>query len=204
MSTESRPAGATPGQTPSQTVGPYFAYGLVPSQYGYEFRSLYGAVLAEPRTDGQPIWIVGQVFDGDGKPIDDAMIEISHADASGAYPRSAADVARSGFRGFGRTGTGTDPAHRFEFRTVKPGPIGAGHAPHVNVIVTMRGMLSHAFTRIYFDDEDRANADDPVLAAVPNERRGTLIAAREERPGGVVYRFDIRMQGDSETVFFDV
>jgi protocatechuate 3,4-dioxygenase, alpha subunit len=196
--------GATPGQTPSQTVGPYFAYGLVPTQYGYEFRSLFTAVLAEPRTPGQAITIVGRVLDGDDKPIEDAMIEVSHADANGAYPRSPADVARTGFRGFGRMGTGTDPQRRFEFRTVKPGPTPDGQAPHVNVIVTMRGMLSHAFTRIYFGDEAEANRRDPVLAAVPAQRRETLVAARDEQPGGVVYRFDIRMQGDRETVFFDV
>jgi protocatechuate 3,4-dioxygenase, alpha subunit len=202
MSTELQ-QGATPGQTPSQTVGPYFAYGLVPTQYGYEFRSLFDATLAEPRTPGEPILIVGQVFDGDGKPIDDAMIEICHADASGAWPQSPADVERTGFRGFGRAGTGTDPQNRFVFRTIKPGA-SAGQAPHVNVIVLMRGLLSHAFTRIYFDDESDANGRDAVLAAVPPERRATLVAVREQQPGGNVYRFDIRMQGDRETVFFDV
>jgi protocatechuate 3,4-dioxygenase, alpha subunit len=192
------------GQTPSQTVGPYFAYGVVPTQYGYPFRSLYGPILAEPRTQGRPIRIVGSVFDGDGNSIPDALIEISHADADGVYPQSPSDVEGTGFRGFGRMGTGTERGDRFEFSTIKPGSIGAGHAPHVNLIVMMRGMLSHAFTRIYFDDEAQANAQDPVLNSVPADRRATLLAVREELPGGVLYRFDIRMQGEAETVFFDV
>jgi protocatechuate 3,4-dioxygenase alpha subunit len=195
---------ATPGQTPSQTVGPYFAYGLVPTQYGYDFPSLYGAQLAEPRTPGTPIVITGRVFDGAGAPIPDAMLEIRHADAQGRYPASRADVAASGFRGFGRMGTGTLDGHRFAFRTIRPGATPDGQAPHVDVIVSMRGLLSHAFTRIYFDDEAAANATDPVLAAVPAERRATLLARREDAPGGIVYHFDVRMQGDGETVFFDV
>jgi protocatechuate 3,4-dioxygenase alpha subunit len=195
---------ATPGQTPSQTVGPYFAYGLTPTQYGYDFRSLFGPELAEPRTPGEPILITGRVLDGRGEPIGDALLEIRHADASGRYPATPADVAASGFRGFGRMGTGTLPGHAFAFRTIKPGATPDGHAPHVDVIVTMRGLLSHAFTRIYFDDEGEANARDPVLASVPEARRATLVATRDAQPGGIVYRFDVRMQGDAETVFFDV
>ena len=100
-------------------------------------------------------------------------------------------------------GTGTDPQNRFVFDTVKPGGRD-GQAPHVNVIVMMRGLLTHAYTRIYFADEEAANAADPVLAGVPEDRRGTLLATREETAYGIVYRFDIRMQGDSETVFFAV
>jgi protocatechuate 3,4-dioxygenase alpha subunit len=210
MSTVPTPAGtpdppvATPGQTPSQTVGPFFAYGLVPAQYGYEFRSLYGPELAGPRTPGTPIVIAGRVLDGEGEPIVDAMLEIKHADAAGRYPSSPEEVAATGFRGVGRMGTGTLPGGGFEFRTIKPGATPDGQAPHIDVIVTMRGLLSHAFTRIYFDDEAPANAADPVLASVPPARRPTLVARRETQPGGPVYRFDIRMQGDGETVFFDV
>jgi protocatechuate 3,4-dioxygenase alpha subunit len=195
---------ATPGQTPSQTVGPYFAYGLVPSQYGYELRSLFGPDLAEPRTPGTPIAIVGRVLDGHGEAIGDALLEIRHADAGGRHPATPADVAASGFRGFGRMGTGTLPGHAFCFRTVKPGATPDGQAPHVDLILTMRGLLSHAFTRIYFDDEAEANARCPVLVAVPAERRATLLARREPGDGIAVYRFDIHMQGDRETVFFDV
>ncbi|MFM1987873.1 MAG: hypothetical protein RJA99_830 [Pseudomonadota bacterium] len=192
------------GQTPSQTVGPYFAYGLVPTQYAYPLRSLFGPELAEPRTPGEPIVITGRVLDGRGEPISDALLEISHADAQGRHPRSRAEVEASGFRGFGRMGTGTLPGHAFAFRTIKPGSTSDGQAPHVAVIVSMRGLLLHVFTRIYFDDEAQANARDPVLASVPAERRGTLLARREAQAGGtVVYRFDVRMQGEAETVFFD-
>ena len=192
-------------QTPSQTVGPFFAYGLTPQQYGYPLASIAGASVAPEGEDGEHIRIEGRVLDGNGEPISDAMIEIWQADARGRYahpadPRSS----NSSFRGFGRTGTGTDPQHRFWFDTVKPGAIGDGQAPHVNVIVFMRGMLTHAYSRIYFSDEAEANASDPVLAAVPQARRATLVAEREEAPRGVVYRFDIRMQGADETVFFDV
>jgi len=196
----SRPA----GQTPSQTVGPYFAYGLVPTQYGYDLRSLFDEELATPQTPGQPIVIEGCVYDGAGATIGDAMIEIQQADSQGRRPTDPAAVAASGFRGFGRMGTGTLPGHAFRFRTVKPGATPDGQAPHVDVILTMRGMLVHAFTRIYFDDEPVANAADPVLSQVPPERRQTLVASRQPQAGAVVYRFDIRMQGDRETVFFDV
>ncbi|RPH46110.1 MAG: protocatechuate 3,4-dioxygenase subunit alpha [Burkholderiales bacterium] len=200
----SDPTAATPGQTPSQTVGPFFAYGLVPTQYGYPFRSLFGGVLAEARTPGLPIVLTGRVLDANGAPIGDALIEIQHADARGRHPRSRAEVEESGFRGFGRVGTGTLPDGGYAFRTIKPGATPDGQAPHIDVIVSMRGLLSHAFTRVYFDDEAAANAADPVLASVPAERRGTLLARRSDLPGGTVYRFDIRMQGEDETVFFDV
>ncbi|RYY57992.1 MAG: protocatechuate 3,4-dioxygenase subunit alpha, partial [Comamonadaceae bacterium] len=115
------------------------------------------------------------------------------------------DEARQrGFRGFGRCGTGTDAQKRFVFHTVKPAAEAPGEAPHINVIVTMRGLLLHAFTRIYFSDEGAANAGDAVLQSVPEARRKTLIAQRTDQGGAVVYRFDIRMQGVDETAFFDV
>lgn len=194
----------TLGQTPSQTVGPYFAYGLTPEQYGYPFRSAFRPVLAEPRTPGEHILLTGRVLDGDGEPVDDAMIEIRHADAGGRFVATREEAQASGFTGFGRCGTGTDPERCYRFETIKPGRISPTQAPHIDVIVMMRGMLSHAFTRVYFDDEAAANAGDEVLAGVPAERRETLIARREALPGGVVYRFDIRMQGPQETVFFDL
>ena len=191
-------------QTPSQTVGPYFAYGLTPTQYGYDLKSLFTPVLARLHANGEHIRITGQVFDGAGKPILDAMVEISQPDASGNPVLSVADTEASGFTGFGRCGTGTDPQNFYEFKTVKPGIAAAGQAPFINVCVTMRGLLVHTFTRIYFDDEAAANAQDAVLISVPAERRPTLIAKRQVLAGGVVYRFDIRMQGDAETVFFDL
>ncbi|MDP3136242.1 MAG: protocatechuate 3,4-dioxygenase subunit alpha [Burkholderiaceae bacterium] len=192
------------GQTPSQTVGPYFAYGLTSVQYGYDLGQVFDAVVARPQAAGQHIVLEGAVYDGDGQPVLDAMVEISQADAAGRYPQTPAEVGRGGFRGFGRVGTGTDPQMCFRFRTVKPGPEGAGQAPHINMIVTMRGMLLHTFTRVYFSDEDAANARDAVLASVPASRRNTLVAQRREQGGQVVYRFDIHMQGPKETVFFDV
>ena len=191
-------------QTPSQTVGPYFAYGLTSEQYGYDFKCLFGPVLAEPQAVGEHIRLTGRVFDGDGVPINDAMLEIRQADADGRFVASRAEVTASGFRGFGRCGTGSLPSLHYWFDTVKPGPAAPGEAPRIDVIVTMRGMLLHAFTRIYFDDEAEANARDPVLAAVPAERRATLIARRQVQPGGVSYLLDIRMQGPKETVFFDL
>jgi protocatechuate 3,4-dioxygenase, alpha subunit len=191
-------------QTPSQTVGPYFAYGLCPEQYNFDFKSLFSASIADHEAAGEHISIVGQVFDGDGKVVGDAMLEISQVDSEGRYPTSRAEVEASGFRGFARVGTGTDAHQRFIVETVKPGRASADEAPHLNVILTMRGMLLHTFTRIYFDDETAANEADAVLASVPAERRATLIARRERAAGKTVYRFDIHMQGEQETVFFDL
>ncbi len=168
-------------QTPSQTVGPYFAYGLVP---------------------GEHIAIVGNVFDAEGKVVNDALIEIAQADANGRYVQSAEEARESGFRGFARCGTGTDPKRRFIFDTVKPGVTAADSAPHLDVIVLMRGMLLHCYKRIYFEDEEAANAKDTVLQSVPAERRHTLIAKREAGAAGksgTIYRFDVHLRGPNET-----
>ena len=192
-------------QTPSQTVGPFFAYGLTPEQYGYPLASIAGADLAGSEADGERVRIEGRVLDGEGNPIPDAMIEIWQADGQGRYAHPLDERgSNTGFKGFGRVGTGTDPKCRFIFDTVKPGSVDSLQAPHINVIVFARGLLLHAYTRIYFSDEVDANARDPVLALVPPERRSTLIAERESSTAGVVYRFDIHMQGEAETVFFDV
>lgn len=195
-------------QTPSQTVGPYFAYGLTPDLYHYAYRSAVSDRLLQSGTEGERIRIEGRVLDGNGEPVPDAMIEIWQANAHGRYNHPA-DPRRDNlldpdFKGFGRTGTGVDAEKRFIFDTIKPGALGDGQAPHLNLIVFMRGLLSHLYTRVYFSDEAEANAADPVLAMVPEERRRTLIAQRDEAPGGVVYRIDIHMQGPGETVFFDV
>ena len=190
-------------QTPSQTVGPYFAYGLAPEQYGYQrsLTSIAGSQMAEGDIEGERIRVEGIVFDGTGAPISDALIEVWQADSQGRYAHPADPRgSNSTFKGFGRCGTGTDAQSRFWFDTIRPGRVAADQAPHLNVIVSMRGMLPHAFTRIYFPDEV-ANATDTVLNSVPRERRSTLIAIHR---GGNVYRFDIHMQGDNETVFFDV
>ena len=189
------------GQTPSQTVGPYFAYGLTPEQYGYAMTAIASPDLADEATPGQRIRIEGRVLDGAGEPITDAMIEIWQADAEGRYGQ--ADGSNTSFSGFGRCGTGTDPDARFAFSTIKPGVASSDDfaAPHIDVTVMMRGLLTHAFTRIYFEDETAANESDELLASVPRERKHTLLA-KAVRPG--FYQFDIRMQGDDETVFFDL
>jgi protocatechuate 3,4-dioxygenase, alpha subunit len=187
------------GQTPSQTVGPYFAYGLSPEQYGYNWNSLIDARVASEATPGKHIRIEGRVFDGKGIPVTDAMIEIRQADAAGQV--LARPGSNSGFKGFGRCGTGTMSGGTWLFNTIKPGKMSPEEAPRIDVIVTMRGLLQHAFTRIYFADEVEANKADPVLKSVPAGRRKTLIA-KEAGPG--VYIFDIHMQGKDETVFFDL
>ena len=194
-------------QTPSQTVGPFFAYGLVPEQYGYDLPSLFATSPVRPEAQGQKISVIGRVFDGDGNPVNDALLEFLQSDAEGLAITSSADIARKGMSGFCRIGTGTDKQHRFVLDTIKPGAAGANSAPHLNVIVLMRGMLMHAFTRIYFDDEPEANECDEVLQAVPAARRPTLLARLDAgRPGAsqAIYRFDIHMQGEQETVFFDL
>jgi len=192
-------------QTPSQTVGPFFAFGLTALQYGYAYDAIASGDLADKQTPGEPIRIEGRVIDGAGELIPDAMIEIWQADSKGRYAHPAdGRPSNQSFRGFGRFGSGTDPLGGFAFNTVKPGSVDGTQAPHISIIVFMRGMLTHAYTRLYFSDEADANARDPVLQSVPAERRDTLIASRSDNNGAVVYRFDIRMQGDNETVFFDV
>lgn len=192
-----------PGQTPSQTVGPYFAYALTPEPYGYPGIATNRLVGLD--TPGERITILGCVFDGNGDPVEDALVEIWQADAAGRYA-DAPGGGRADFTGFGRCGT--DARGRFSFETVKPGrvpgPDGRLQAPHIAVILTARGLLNHLFTRIYFAEEEQANAEDPILARVPAERRATLLAAPEEHASGPVYRFDIHLQGERETVFFDV
>jgi protocatechuate 3,4-dioxygenase, alpha subunit len=191
-------------QTPSQTVGPYFAYGLVPEQYNFDLKSLFTNSAADREVPGEHISIVGNVFDAEGKPINDALIEVAQADSTGRYVQSVEEARESGFRGFARVGTGTDPKLRFIVDTVKPGATAADSAPHLDVIVLMRGMLLHSYTRIYFDDEAAANERDTVLQSVPAERRHTLIATRETGTTGTTYRFDIHLRGANETVFFDL
>lgn len=194
-------------QTPSQTVGPYFAYGLTPTQYGYDFKSLFTPVLTQAHAEGEHIRITGQVFDGAGQPVSDAIVEINQPDAQGQIIQSVEDAAAKGFAGFGRCGTGTFAGNHFVFDTIKPGALSAGQAPFIDVCVTMRGLLVHTFTRIYFSDEAAANATDEVLGSVPAERRAGLVAKREMSNAGPVYRFGIFMQDSDkgrETVFFDL
>jgi protocatechuate 3,4-dioxygenase alpha subunit len=160
-------------------------------------------VLASPTLKGEiagePIILEGVVLDAEGQVVPDAMIEIWQADAAGRY---ADGSDNTGFIGFGRSSTGEDGVYRF--RTVRPGAIGEGHAPHIAVGVFGRGLLKRLVTRAYFADEP-ANGDDPILALVPVERRDTLVALRVRDEDGVaVWRFDIILQGANETVFFDI
>jgi len=181
-------------QTASQTVGPYFRIGMI---YGPAQND-----LLNDQTSGERITITGLVLDGDGEPIPDATIEIWQPDARGIFNHPADPLheqADPHFRGFGRAET--RDAGRYEFKTIKPGSRD-GQAPFINVLVFSRGMLIHAMTRLYFSDEP-ANGDDPVLNSLPTERRGTLIAARQESGDQPTYQFDIRMQGENETVFFN-
>lgn len=191
--------------TPSQTVGPYFKYGLTPGN-DYAWNDAFSNDLVAPDVSGERIRVVGQVFDGEGKVIPDSMLEIWQADAQGRFadPQDTRAAPNAVFKGFGRCGA--DANGGFEFRTIKPGPVpdpgGKQQAPHILLAVFARGMTQQAITRIYFEDE-AANAADPILALVPAERRATLIAKRE-RGDVATYRLDVHLQGDRETVFFDL
>jgi protocatechuate 3,4-dioxygenase alpha subunit len=166
-------------------------------------------IMAAPSTEGQRIRIEGQVLDGDGVAIRDAMVEIWQANAYGRYNHPDDKQEKPldpAFTGWGRSGT--DEKCFYGFETIKPGPVPGPddtvQAPHINVVIFARGMLVHAYTRLYFADEE-ANANDPVLNSIKNKkRRRTLIAWPGMENGKTVYRFDIRLQGENETVFFDV
>jgi protocatechuate 3,4-dioxygenase alpha subunit len=192
-----------PGRTPSQTVGPFLHVGLAPAPFG--FREMFSPTVADAGVAGTHIRIEGRVFDGEGTPLPDAMVEIWQADSEGRYahPADGRPLASNSFRGFGRCPTAKDGG--YQFATVIPGPVpgpdGKTQAPHINVGVFSRGILKRLFTRIYFAGNP-ANAADPILALVPAGRRDTLIAQPDPAKPGV-YRFDIRIQGDNETVFFD-
>lgn len=196
---DARTAPASPGLTPSHTVGPCFAYGLTPGSYGYPLREIHRTDLAPGDVAGERVVIEGQVFDGNGLPVHDAMIELIQADGTGTYAHAPRN---DGFTGYGRCGTGAEGRQgdtNFRFRTIKPGVTLPGAAPFLTLIVTMRGLLNHCITRMYFPGDDLSR--DPVLSQVPRTRRHTLMS-RDIGPGR--YRFDIRMQGDDETVFFDL
>jgi protocatechuate 3,4-dioxygenase alpha subunit len=187
--------------TSSQTVGPFFAPALLRPD---AMRN----VLIQPETAGERIRIEGRVLDGDGLPVPDAMVEIWQANAYGRYyhstDRGPAQLDPS-FLGFGRSGTTEEGSYWFE--TIKPGRVafyrGQFQAPHICVTVFSRGLLNHLVTRLYFEDE-QTNAEDPILQCVPDVRRSTLFARRENLEGKIVYRFDIIMQGTGETAFFNL
>ena len=216
-----RPASPTPSpvqklpylqETPSQTAGPYVHIGLIPHQAGFDiFEKTFSNVLVTSETQGERITIEGRIFDGSGSLAKDVLVEIWQANAAGKYNHPADRQDKPvdpSFRGWGRTGTDFQTG-LYTFETVKPGSVmGRGNrpmAPHVSVWLAARGINIGLATRLYFSDEAAANAADPVLNMIEQGgRRETLIAQREERDGRVVYVFDIRLQGERETVFFDV
>ena len=187
-------------QTPSQTVGPFFHFGMV--EAGDE------NVMVSDIIKGDPIVIRGRVLDGEGEVVPDALLEIWQADANGFYDHPDdphRENADPNFRGFGRADTVADGL--FTFRTIKPGPVPFDsrrlQAPHINVRIFSRGMLTHAYTRFYFSDEEEANENDQILNIVDPDRRHTLILQLQPDSDPPVYVLDIKLQGNDETVFFD-
>ncbi|WP_439563512.1 protocatechuate 3,4-dioxygenase subunit alpha, partial [Roseinatronobacter sp.] len=197
-------------ETASQTAGPYVHIGLAPGAAGFDiYRQELGWDIAGPNAEGERIRVEGLVIDGTGSPVKDVLIEIWQANAQGhyAHPEGGGPV-EDGFRGWGRVITDFDTG-QWGFETVKPGSVpgrnGSVQAPHLNLWIVARGINVGLNTRLYFDDESDANAADPVLNLIEwQNRRPTLIAKRGLQDGKPVYRFDIHLQGEHETVFFDV
>ena len=188
-------------ETPSQTAGPYVHIGLALAAAGNPTREQeIWNQMAKPEAPGEHITLVGHVYDGNGHLVRDSFLELWQANHEGVYD-CAFDLEKP-FNGFGRTATTFD-AGEWTVQTVKPGAVGQ-QAPHINVSLFARGINIHLQTRLYFDDEAAANAADPVLNLIEAvERRQTLVATRCEVDGKTAYRFDIRIQGEGETVFFD-
>jgi protocatechuate 3,4-dioxygenase alpha subunit len=193
-------------ESPSQTAGPYVHIGMTPNFCGITgvIAEDTGKTMLSEGYNGPRIALRGRVIDGSGAPVNDAVLEIWQADADGNYPVATAE--KPAFTGWGRQPTQEDGS--FLFETIKPGqvkaPDGSLMAPHISVWIVARGINIGLQTRIYFDDDAEANASDFVLKKVMDpRRRQTLIAQREE--GDVVgYRLDIHLQGERETVFFDI
>jgi protocatechuate 3,4-dioxygenase alpha subunit len=203
-------------ETASQTAGPYVHIGLAPEAAGFDiFENNFGSVLVDAKTKGERIRIEGRVFDGIGTVLKDVLIEIWQANAAGKYAhpadRQPGKAIDPHFRGWGRACTDFDSGI-YRFDTIKPGRVegrnGRLMAPHISAWVVARGINLGLNTRIYFSDEAAANAEDPVLNVIEwEQRRATLVAERHDpkaEGGAAVYRFDIRLQGEGETVFFDV
>ena len=200
-------------ETASQTAGPYVHIGLIPKQAGFDiFENNFTNIMADENTRGERIIIEGRVIDGTGTPLRDALLEIWQANADGRYnhelDRQNTGEIDADFRGWGRTGTDFDTAV-YRFETIKPGVVtgrnGRDMAPHVNFWIVARGINIGLNTRMYFADEQNANEADPVLNLIEQtERRKTLIATRDDSGAVPVYRFDIVLQGENETVFFDI
>jgi protocatechuate 3,4-dioxygenase, alpha subunit len=193
-----RPAGITP----SQTVGPFFHYMMTP--HAYNVPELFVTDLTDGTGLTDTVRIEGRMLDADGVPMTDVLLEIWQADATGTYAKTEATLEgnRRPFHGFGRCDS--DKTGTFRFTTIKPGCVPGAHgkkqAPHIAVTVLGRGLLKHLTTRFYFEG-DPANAEDAVLKLVPAGRRDTLML---KRGADDIWRCDIRLGGDQETVFFGV
>ena len=197
-------------ETPSQTAGPYVHIGLAPGAAGFDiYAQELGHDIAGPKAKGERIRVEGRVIDGMGSPIKDVLLEAWQANADGIYAHPEHPGAvEDGFRGWGRVIPDFDTGN-WTFETVKPGAItdltGRQMAPHISLWIVARGINVGLQTRLYFSDETSANAADPVLNLIEWERRrATLIAERTDNDGTPVYRFDIKLQGEDETVFFDI
>jgi len=197
------------GQSASQTAGPYVHIGLAPQTAGFDiYQTQLGRDIAGPNALGERITVQGRVFDGAGDPVTDAVLEVWHANSAGQYAHSEGGQVEAGFRGWGRSISDLNTGE-WSFETVKPGGIadanGVTGAPHINIWIVARGINIGLNTRLYFSDENVVNAHDPVLSQImPESRRATLVATRTSLDGRCAYRFDIHIQGDDETVFFDV
>lgn len=197
-------------ETPSQTAGPYVHIGLAPGAAGFDiYDQELGWDIAGSNAAGERIRIEGTVIDGIGSPIKDVLLEAWQANANGIYahPEHPGDV-EADFKGWGRVITDFDTGE-WAFETIKPGPVkdlnGKIMAPHINLWLVARGINIGLQTRLYFADETEANSTDPVLNLIEWEkRRQTLLAVGSEKDGKTVYRFDIKLQGEDETVFFDI
>jgi protocatechuate 3,4-dioxygenase alpha subunit len=199
-------------ESPSQTAGPYIHIGATPNwvEITGVWQEDLGLVLVGPETKGERILVKGRVFDGSGTPLKDALVEIWQADAEGLYnsPEETRGRADPHFVGWGRQPTdGTTGEYRFE--TIKPGRVPARDgrlmAPHITFWIVARGINIGLHTRMYFGDEEGANGECPVLGRIEHKVRApTLIAPRGEENGLPAYTFDIRLQGENETVFFDI
>ncbi|MBT8768907.1 protocatechuate 3,4-dioxygenase subunit alpha [Metapseudomonas boanensis] len=193
-------------ETPSQTAGPYVHIGLALAAAGNPTREQeIWNEMAKADAPGQHILLIGHVYDGNGHLVRDSFLEFWQANHEGLYDR-AFDVEKP-FNCFGRTATTFD-AGEWTLKTVKPGVVnnaaGVPMAPHINISLFARGINIQLQTRVYFEDEAEANAKDPVLNLIEQpQRRETLVAKRCEVDGKLAYRFDIRIQGEGETVFFD-
>jgi protocatechuate 3,4-dioxygenase alpha subunit len=195
-------------QTASNTIGPFFHHAMTPE--GHNLKGITDNYLAGKKTKGDHIRVEGRILDAEGKPLRAAMLEIWQANATGRYNSPMDDrndvKLDSKFSGFGRVSS--DSKGKFEFETIKPGSVpssgNAPQAPHISLTLFAAAIHSHLFTRLYFSDEVDANEIDPVLSSVGDTRWDTLIAKRKKTKNGIEYRFDIKLGGEGETVFFDV